>query len=133
MSRENLVDLALRAFDALNRQDVNALLSLADPEVLIVTAVPAVIFKSAYLRHDQLRIWVSDLFAVFPGFKVEALDVRAHGELTFAIWRVDGLAEGTDPPIEKLWHIAKWREGKFVEWREYLTETDALGAAGLME
>jgi ketosteroid isomerase-like protein len=78
MSREN-VERAHRAFDALNRRDLDAFLKLMNPEVETNSTIGPMEGHS-YRGHHGVRDWWRDLFAVFPDFRAEILEARDPGE-----------------------------------------------------
>jgi ketosteroid isomerase-like protein len=131
MSQEN-VELAHRAFDALNRRDLGAFLALMDDDV---EAVPRLVaMEGGYHGHDGIRRWWQNLLDAFPDYSVEIVEVRDLGDLTFIALRNRGHGAGSDAPIEhRLWMLAEWRQEKVVWWRSYGTEAEALEAVGLRE
>jgi ketosteroid isomerase-like protein len=131
MSQAN-VELALEAFDAVNRRDLDALLALTDDDVEIVTRIAAV--EGGVHGHDGMRRWWENMFTAFPDYYFEVVDVRDLGEVTLASLRALGHGAGSDVPFEDLlWHASQWRRGKCVWWRAFETEAEALEAAGLRE
>jgi ketosteroid isomerase-like protein len=131
MSQEN-VELAHRAFDALNRRDLGAYLALMEDDV---EAVPRLVaMEGGYHGHDGIRRWWQNLLDAFPDYTVEVVEVRDLGDLTFIALRNRGHGAGSDAPIEhRLWTLAEWRREKVVWWRTYGTEAEALAAVGLRE
>jgi hypothetical protein len=74
------------------------------------------------------------LFAAFPDFTVDVIDVQASDDVTIA--EIRNRATGADsraPVIETLWQVARWRDSKVVWWSAYPIHADALKAAGLSE
>jgi hypothetical protein len=65
MSQEN-VDLALRAFEAVNRRALDAFLALMDDDVEVVTRIAAV--EGGLHGHDGIRFWWENIFTSFPDF-----------------------------------------------------------------
>jgi ketosteroid isomerase-like protein len=131
MSQAN-VELALQAFDAVNRRDLDALLALTDDDVEIVTRIAAV--EGGLHGHDGMRRWWENMFTAFPDYYFEVVDVRDLGDVTLASLRALGHGAGSDVPFEDLlWHASQWRRGKCVWWRAFETEAEALEAAGLRE
>ena len=131
MSRET-VELAHRAFDALNRRDLGAFLALMDDDV---EAVPRLVaMEGGYHGHDGIRRWWQNLLDAFPDYSIEIVEVRDLGDLTFIALRNRGHGAGSDAPIEhRLWMLAEWRQEKVVWWRSYGTEAEVLEAVGLRE
>jgi ketosteroid isomerase-like protein len=131
MSQQN-VELALQAFDAINRRHLDALLALIDDDVEIVTRIAAM--EGGLHGHDGMRRWWENMFTAFPDYYFEVVDVRDLGEVTLASLRALGHGAGSDVPFEDLlWHASQWRRGQCVWWRAFETEAEALEAAGLRE
>jgi ketosteroid isomerase-like protein len=131
MSQEN-VELALQAFDAINRRHLDALLALIDDDVEIVTRIAAM--EGGLHGHDGMRRWWENMFTAFPDYYFEVVDVRDLGDVTLASLRALGHGAGSDVPFEDLlWHASQWRRGQCVWWRAFETEAEALEGAGLRE
>jgi hypothetical protein len=129
MSQEN-VDLALRAFEAVNRRDLDAFLALMDDDVEVVTRIAAV--EGGLHGHDGIRFWWENIFTSFPDFDLEVVNVRDLGDVTLASLRALGHGAGSDVPFEDLlWQAGRWRRRKCVSWRAFETEAEALEAVGL--
>jgi len=131
MSQET-VELALQAFEAINRRHLDALLALIDDEVEIVTRIAAM--EGGLHGHDGMRRWWENMFTAFPDYYFEVVDVRDLGDVTLASLRALGHGAGSDVPFEDLlWHASQWRRGQCVWWRAFETEAEALEAVGLRE
>jgi ketosteroid isomerase-like protein len=129
MSQEN-VELALQAFDAVNRRDLDALLAVMDDDVEVVTRIAAM--EGALHGHDGVRRWWENMFTAFPDYEFEVVDVRDLRDVTLASLRALGHGAGSNVPFEDLlWHASRWRRGKCVWWRAFETEAEALKAVGL--
>jgi ketosteroid isomerase-like protein len=132
MSQEN-VELVNRAYDALNRRDLDAFLVLMDPEVVAIPRVLAV-EGGPLSGHDGIRTWWESILSVFPDFQATVLEVRGVGDATIASLRVLGRGGGSDAPFEDaIWQVTKWRDGRAVWWKAFLDRAQALEAAGLKE
>ena len=131
MSQEN-IELAYRAFDAINRRDLGAFLALMDDDVKVVSRI--VFMGSGFHGHDGIRRWWENWFSVFPDYNIEVVDVGALGERIVAVLSALGNGTGSDVPFEDtIWLATRWRRGKCVWWRTFYTRDDALEAAGLRE
>ena len=73
MSQEN-VEIVRRAFDAVNRRDLDGFLALMDDEVEAVSVLVAM--EGEYQGHAGIRRWWQNLLDVFPDFNVEVVEVR---------------------------------------------------------
>jgi ketosteroid isomerase-like protein len=126
------VELAYRAFDALNRRDLATLLALMDNDVEVVSRI--VSMEGGLHGHDGMRRWWQAWFDVFPDYDIEVVDVGALGDWIVATLRALGHGAGTNAPFEDtIWLTSRWRRGKCVWWRTFYTRDDALEAAGLSE
>ena len=131
MSQEN-VELALRAFDAFNRRDLDAFLALMDDEVEIVSRIAAM--EGGLHGVDGMRRFWETMFTAFPDYDIEVVDMRDLGDVTLASLRALGHGAGSDVPFEDLlWHASRWRRGKCISWRAFETEGEALEVVGLRE
>ena len=134
MSQEN-VELARRAYEALNRRDFDAFIALIDPEVEFTTRFMEMEGDASYRGHDGVREWWRTLLAVFPDFSMEVLEVRADlGDSGILALRVRGHGLDSGVPFEeRMWTAGKWRDGKVTWWRNCGSEAEALEALGLSE
>jgi ketosteroid isomerase-like protein len=133
MSQEN-VERAYRAFDAINRRDLDAFVGLMDPEVKFTTRFIVMAGDPYYRGHDGIREWWEDLLGIFPDFSVETLEVRDLGDLVIGAVHVRGHGVDSDAPFEEtLWGAVEWRNGKVVWWQTFWDEAEALEAVGLRE
>jgi ketosteroid isomerase-like protein len=124
---ENL-ELARRAFDAIRRRDLDALLELMDPEVVAVPRILAV-EGGALHGHHGVRRWWESIFGVFPDFDIEVVGIRAVRDWTISELRVQGRGEGSDTPFEDaIWVASRARDGKAVLWRTLTSEAEAAEA-----
>ena len=131
MSQEN-VELHIKALDAVNRRDLDALLALMDPDVEAVSALVAI--EGGYHGHIGMQRWWENLLAAFPDFTIEVDEVRDFGDVTVASLRNRGHGADTDTPFEQpVWQANRWQHGTCIWWRTVRTEAEALEAVGLSE
>ena len=131
MSKEN-IELAYRAFDAINRRDLGAFLALMDDDVEVVSRI--VFMGSGFHGHDGISRWWENWFSVFPDYNIEVVDAGALGDRIVAALRALSNGAGSDVPFEDtMWLASRWRRGKCVWWRTFYTRDDALEAAGLSD
>jgi ketosteroid isomerase-like protein len=132
MSQEN-VERVSQAMDAFNRRDLDAFLALADPSVEFTPYVVGL--EGTYHGHDGVRQWWRDLFAVFPDWRGEPVEVRDLGDRTLAALRIGGHGDESGTPVTQLfWQLAEWsNDGKIVRVIHYGTKAETLEAAGLSE
>ena len=136
MSQEN-VEIAHRVYDAFNRRDLDAFLAFMDPEVQFRDRRMEM-EGGPYLRgHSGIREWWRGLFAVFPDFKLEVLEVRDLGDSAIAALRISGHGGDSGVPFEEaLWQATQVRNGKATWWQTFRSDAEAveaLQAAGLSE
>jgi len=81
--------IARAYFEAVAARDLDAMVSFYEPggtgEIhgLVTLTAP-----------DTYRVWFADLFAAFPNFRFEVLDVVAEGEKAAVRWRATGTFTG---------------------------------------
>ena len=133
MSQEN-VELAYRTYDAFNRRDLDAFLACMDPEVEFTTSFMQMEGEPDVSGHAGLREWWRGLFAVFPDFRAEVLEVRDRGDAGIVAVRMFGHGADSGAPFEvALWQAVKARDYKVTWWRMFASEAEALEAAGVRE
>jgi steroid delta-isomerase-like uncharacterized protein len=79
-------------FEAVGQRDVEAMASFWEP------GAPDVIHGVVDMTvPDDLRTWFGDLFASFPDFRFEVLDLVSSGEKAAVRWHATGTFNGTVP------------------------------------
>jgi ketosteroid isomerase-like protein len=128
------VELLYRSYDALNRRDLDAYLALMDSEMELTPRILEM-EGGSFRGHDGVREWWRTLFAVFPDFSSEVLEVREpRPDCLIVRIRVRGHGvEGGAPFEEVWWQAIKARDGKAIWCQNFGTEAEALEAAGLSE
>jgi ketosteroid isomerase-like protein len=133
MSQEN-VELVYRGVDALNRRDLDAFLALCHPEIEVASITLQMEGGDAYRSHHGVRSWWEDFLGVYPDFNTEIEQVRELGNVTVVRVRNRGHGAGSEAPMEQtLWQVIEWRDNKVIWWGSFLSEAEALEAAGLRE
>jgi len=133
MSQEN-VEITYQALDAFNRRDLDAFLALCDPDVEHYSRFGEVEGGGPYRGHEGVRSWWEKLLAFSPDFGTEIEAVQALGNATVARVRQRAQGAESDAPVEQTqWIVTRWRNGKAVWGHIYLSEAEALEAAGLSE
>src|SRR4051794_4552808 len=126
MSQEN-VEAARRAHDAFNRRDLDAFLAFMDPEVELGVRITQMEGRPYLRGHDDIREWWRDMFAVFPDFKIELLEVRDFGDSVIIAMRMRGHGVDSSVPFdEAVWAAVKVRDGKATWWQSFRSEAEAL-------
>ena len=133
MSQEN-VDQYYRVVDAINRRDLDAVLTFLDPDVDWAPRSVALEGGRPYRGHDGFRTWWESTFTAFSDYVAEIEDVRDLGDMTFSRLRFRGHGRDSDAPIDEVqWHVVEWRHGSVARLRTLRSEAEALEAAGLSE
>ena len=131
MSREN-VELVRRAYDAFNRRDLDGFLSLMSEDVQ--TGSRLVSIEGGFHGHDGVRNWWSSLLDNFPDIKIEVVDVRDLGDAALGEYWIRAHGAGSQTPVEdQQWQVVRFRGGKVSSWQTFVSEAEALKAAGLTE
>ena len=87
-----------------------------------------------YRGHAGVRDWWENVFGIWSDISGEIEEVRDLGAVTVTRVRFRGHGIESDAPWEQTqWHVAEWRQGKIIRWRAFLSEAEALEAAGLSE
>jgi hypothetical protein len=77
---------------------------------------------------------VENYLQVAPEFNPEVEGVRALGDVTVARVHYRGHGLESDAPIDQtIWQVAEWQDRKCLRFRTFLSEAEALEAAGLSE
>ena len=133
MSQENR-KLVHRVTEAFNGHDFDAVLSLLHPDIEYSSRIVEVEGGGPYRGHDGIRRWWRDLFAVFPDFHAEIEEIKDLGDLTLTRVRQHTGGMDKDSPADQTqWHLSEWCDGKVVRWQVFISEDEALKAAGLSE
>ena len=131
MSREN-VELAYRFYDAVNRRDLDAWLSVTDEDAELVSILVSV--EGGYHGHEGFRRWWEHVFNAFPDYKIDVEEVRDLGNLTVAAICLHGHGSGSGAPIDQsLSQAIEWRDGRATRVESFRSDAEALEAAGLRE
>ena len=126
MAQDN-VELVRRGIDAFNERDLDALLAMADPDV--VTGSLLADMEGDYHGHAGVRRWWNSLLEILPDFTIEVVDIEDRGDVTVTRVRNHASA-GSDAQVEqRLWIVAHWRAGKILESRSCRTEAEVEAAA----
>ena len=136
MSQEN-VEIARRTFDAWNRDDLDAFLAELDPEVVWHTAIEGgaegedTVFRGYEGARQVWSNYRGEVFDRIEAWTDELLDL-GDSVLRLGRLRVIGRASGVEMESEFA-QIVVMRDGAIVSSRDYLSQAEALEAAGLSE
>jgi len=135
MSQEN-VEIVRRAVDAWNRQDVEGILALTDPEAEYVNA-PSAVEPGTRRGHDEIVAVARTQWEGLPGALWEIDRIHDRGDEIISECRVSRTMPGSDArignPLLLSWKV---RDGKLIRLEQLGAGPefpDALEAAGLSE
>jgi ketosteroid isomerase-like protein len=115
-------DLIRRSVAAFNRRDIDELLTLTDPEVVMYPLViPGV--RRRYAGQQGLRHWMRDVVASGTGYSVVVHEVR---RLEPQQWALLGELVIDEAPVSPFASLLSVVDGLIDEAREYLSEEDLL-------
>ena len=135
MSQEN-VEVFERAVAAVNRGDVEALLSELDPEVEWDSAfLMGMTGKGTVYRGlEGIREFFGDVDEALSVFDLEYSEIRELGDRIVALGRLRTRGTASGAELESLYgSVVDLKNGKVIRVRTFLDHTDALEAAGLEE
>jgi ketosteroid isomerase-like protein len=132
MSQEN-VEIVRASFDAFYRGDMELLLEVMDPEIVVMQP-PEV--PDATMLHGHAG--VMEAIAAWPGqwddYQIEIAQIIDAGDHVAVRTHQRGRGKGSGVEVEDdIWFVLRFRDGKVAEWRMFGAEGDALAAAGLSE
>jgi len=133
MSQEN-VDLVRAAFDDFERDDMDSVLSLCDPEIEITQAADLL----GAPQHQHGHAGMLEAFAVWPeqwdDYRIEVIRMTDLGDQVMVNQMSRGRGKDTGVPVEMLFtFLFLVRDGKITEWSIFTREDEALKAVGLAE
>jgi ketosteroid isomerase-like protein len=132
MSQEN-VALAKKAYEALNRRDVDAFADLCDPEVEFVSLI-AESEGEVFLGQEGVRSFFRQQDEAFDRISAEIEEIIESGDFLIlgVFFRAHGRESGV--PVEQhMWQAGRFRANRVVWWKVCRTREEALEAAGLSE
>jgi ketosteroid isomerase-like protein len=131
MSQEN-VELARTAYEALQRDDIEACVGYVHPEAEWHSLVLEM--EGSFHGREGVRQWWASLTAAFPNWKPSILELRDLGD--FVLFHSRGIGSGAGSGVavdEDFWQVTELREGLIVWYASFRTESEALEAVGLRE
>jgi ketosteroid isomerase-like protein len=136
MSQEN-VELVKQAWEAWNRDDLDANLKLLHPEVELHTAIERNFegTESVSRGHDGFRgLWASYRSEAFQRLEVRWHEFRDLGDSVLALGelRIIGQSSQVELTTEFTLHLT-FRDGKIASSRDFLSHAEGLKAAGVSE
>ena len=134
MSREN-VENVLQAVEAFNRQDADAFVALASPEVEWEDAMFWTGVARTYRGRDELTEWFNEVAEAWESIHVEVEEITEAGDdraLVGLLMRGRGVVSGVETE-GRAWQVNWFVDGKTGRRQVFLDRAEALEAAGLRE
>ncbi len=131
MSGEN-VELVRSAYEALERDDIEAFLGLVHPDVEWHSLILEI--EGAFHGHDGVRQWWRAIRNTFPDWRPSLIEVREFGDSVVMHARGTGSGAASGVGVDDdFWQMVQICDGLVVRYRAVRTEQEALEAAGLSE
>lgn len=136
VSAEN-VEIVRGVFEAVARDDTEAVLAAYDPDVeydFSDSPLASLIGSSVYRGHEGMRKWVRDRYDAWDRIEDECKELIDAGDhvISFVVSRGRGRSSGVDAELR---HYGVWtiRDGKVTRVAWFYSRDDALAAAGPRE
>jgi ketosteroid isomerase-like protein len=130
MSEKN-VRIVRDGYDAFNRRDIEAVLTNMDPSIEWWPAADEPIVQP-YRGYAGYRMLVDEIREAVPDIQAEVEEVFAVDDHVVTCLRFWGRGRDSGAPVEvRETNVARFRDGKIVEVREYRERGEALEALGL--
>jgi ketosteroid isomerase-like protein len=113
------VDTFLRAADATNRGDADALVAVTHPEAVAEPIRAAT--EGAYVGHDGVRRFIADTAATFEFFRADYPDVRELEDgrvLAIGTASVRGRGSGVEATVASA-VVTEYRDGLMWRFKDY--------------
>jgi uncharacterized protein len=127
MSEQN-VETVLAGYEAFNRGDMEAILATLDPAIEWWPATDEPITEP-YRGYDGYRALVGEIREYVPDLQAEIEETFAVADQVVTCVRFWGRGRDSGVPVEiRETNVARFRDGKIVEVREYREKAEALEA-----
>jgi uncharacterized protein len=132
MSQE-VLEMVRAGYEAYNRGDIEAALAPLHPSIEWWPAADEPI-TAPYRGHAGYRKLVAGAREAVPDLQLEVEELFATGECVVVCVHFWGRGRESGVPVEiRETHVARLRDGKIIEVREYREKAEALAAVGLSE
>jgi len=133
MTDENVAIVRL-AFDAIGRRDIDALLTLYDPQIEFLPLTGTRVESGGYVGHAGVRSYFEEIAEVWEEMRPYAETTQSLGDHVVVIGgcAVRGRGSGAESDDLMAWVITV-QNGKIIRHRGYRSGEDALEAVGLAE
>jgi ketosteroid isomerase-like protein len=134
MSQAN-VESIRRGWEAWLREDMDALVSLWDPDVIWDTSHFRDWPESSYYGVEGVRKFLTEWLEVWGEYKIDVEEVRSAPDgRVVSLFTHRGRGQQSGVPMElPMAQIATLRDGKVIRFENYDDRSEALEAAGLSE
>ena len=132
MSQDD-VEIVRRAFDAIRRRDIEALLTLYDPQIEFLPLTGTRVETGGYAGHAGVRSYFEEVAEVWEEMRPYAETTRPVGGHVVVLGgcAVRGIGSGAESDDPMAWVITV-RNGKIIRHRGYHTAEEALDAVALV-
>lgn len=125
-------DMVIRGYEAFNRGEVEASLSIMHPEIEWHTYIVPGPGGGVYHGHEGVRELWSDARKIFGEFKNIPEQMFDGGGHVVAFVRVEGVGRESGVPVEaRIAHLYTFRDGKVACVQSFEDRDEALRAAGI--
>jgi ketosteroid isomerase-like protein len=132
MSQEN-VEIVRLGYEALNRGDVGAAVSLFDRDAEIVTAL-SVVEGGSYRGQEGLRSWWRDVLQQFADVRFVGRDFTDFDDVVLVTTTIHARGRGSAVDVDQVFtHVFRFRDAKIVWFKSYRERAAALEAVGRSE
>jgi ketosteroid isomerase-like protein len=131
MSQEN-VDRFVQGIEAFNRNDIPGVLRFMDPEIQFEHRLAA--WLGDFVGLDGVKGWFADLAEHFENWQIHCPDVRDLGDRVFALGTLRATGKESGVETEQTFAVvARYRDGRIIQYTDFGDRDEALEAAGLRE
>ena len=128
---QEVLAMVRAGYEAFNRGDVEASLATLHPDLEWWPAGDEPI-TDPYRGHDGYRKLVTGIREAVPDLQIDVEELFAAGDCVVACLRFWGQGRDSGVPVEiRETHVARLRDGKVIEVREYREKEAALEAVEL--
>jgi uncharacterized protein len=133
MSQEN-VEIVRRFYEQFNSSGAPDF-GLLDPEIVWYQPDEIAGGRGIYRGHGGVRLAIGEMHDTFDEFRsVPEKLIDAGDDRVVVLARHAGVGRGSGAPFDqRVGHVWTLRDGKLIEWRAYLDQSEALEAVGLSE
>ncbi len=121
--------LVRRAVEAFMARDLEGLLAVADPEIVLRSLLTEA-ERPLYHGHDGVRDWFEAVFEIFPDWRPQPR-AASHDENGAVVIPLDVTATGAEsgaPVDQSYWLGARVQADKIIFFGFFRTESDAMDA-----